>query len=752
MIDHLVAMAMRLVMGNEEVDERDVVGGRVGNVTVADRADVDAGVAVISREAAVGSALTANGAGQTPAAQSDWQTRTKIGATVAGLINLAIIWHQHQPLYRDLLAPARGSIRMPWVRLHAIRDYFSMARIVSEHPGVHLTINWSPSVLLQIDEYLERGATDTAWELSRVPAERLDGEQKEALLSTFFDADWHNQIFPHRRYRALFERRREGGSFAPQDLRDLQVWFNLAWFGVEMRTGAVALPDGASASVADLVAKGEGFSSHDVELVLAEQLNVMRAIVPEHRRLARAGQIELSATPLFHPILPLLLDTDAATIDLPGATDPPRFAHPEDADAHVARAVQEFERWFGARPRGAWPAEGAVSRDVVPIFARRGIRWIASDQGVLARSGKWGYEAQRSEVRHRCYQSESGGAAISILFRDTELSDDIGFRCQLGEPEASARGWVEKLKQRVARGPSDGDAIVTVVLDGENAWSAYRDDGRPFLHALYAALEADGEIRAVTPSEFIDGNPERAVANHPLAEQARVYELFTGSWIDEAGSAPGVDLGTWIGEPEENAGWALLGDARRDLADALDLAAPAEAPRFLGSLALMAAEGSDWFWWFGGDQDSGHDPDFDELFRHHVGTAYAALGRVVPDAVRVPIVPRVPIWTFARPVDEIFVGDALVVRTNCPGVVAWVLTPTGASGELALAAVGGVMAGARRHQARLGPFLCEGVLVFRFECRHPGCDCREDDACCRAEEARVTIQRLPDRDGDGHIT
>ena len=627
---------------------------------------------------------------------------------------------------------------MPWVRLHAVRDYFSMARIAGEHPGMHLTINFSPSLLLQIEDYLERGATDVAWELSRAPAERLSDDQKEALLATFFDADWHNQIFPHPRYRALFERRRDGLPFSAEQLRDLQVWFNLAWFGTEMRDGARALPDGSFASVAELVDKGGGFNAADLERVLAEQLKVMRAIVPEHRRLAGTGQIEISVTPFCHPILPLLIDTDRATIDLPGATRPPRFAYPEDAEAHVAAAVGAFERWFGTAPRGSWPAEGAVAEEVVPLYARHGFRWIASDQGVLARSGKWGYEVQRSEVRHRCYRTESNGAAVSILFRDSDLSDDIGFRCQAHEPEEAARSWVEKLKQRVAGGPADRDAIVTVVLDGENAWSAYRDDGRPFLHALYATLCSDPDIRAVTPSELIDGNPKRGVDGHPLDSQARVYELFTGSWIDEAGSAPGVDLGTWIGEAEENAGWVLLGNARRDLAETPDLAQPIAGP---GSMALMAAEGSDWFWWLGGDQDSGRDPDFDELYRMHLATAYLASGRPVPDSVRVPLVPRMPVWTFARPIEEIFVGETLTIRTNCPGVVAWRLSAPEQSGEIALVRVGGVMAGTGRHQGHLGPFQQASDLTFSFQCRHVGCDCREDSACCRGEPARIAIRR-----------
>lgn len=653
------------------------------------------------------------------------------------VIDLAIIWHQHQPLYRDLLAPVQGSARMPWVRLHAIRDYFSMAEIVSRHPGVRVTINFSPSLLQQIEDFVERGATDEAWELSRTVAEHLDGYQRDAILSGFFDADWHNQIFPHARYRALFEQRRDGREFSPQDMRDLQTWFNLAWFGKEMRNGTVAIPDSASASVAGLVEKGGGFTVDDVEVVLGEQVKVMRAIIPKHRELARDGQIELSVTPFFHPILPLLIDTDTATIDRPGTSHPLRFAYPQDADTQMSTAVRSFERWFGAVPCGSWPAEGAVSENIVPVFARHGIRWIASDQGVLARSGKWGYEVQRSDVRHRCYRAEAGNQALSILFRDTELSDDIGFRCQAREPEEAAHGWVAKVKRIAESASRTADPIVTVVLDGENAWSAYRDDGRPFLHALYATLETDPDIRTVTPSAFIHGDRERGVPSHSLTSQDRVYDLFTGSWIDEVGSAPGVDLGTWIGEPEENRAWELLGAARRDLAGALNVGSPEPNPSYL---ALLAAEGSDWFWWLGDDQDSGHDADFDEVFRLHLATAYRAAGKPAPTSLGIPLVPRVAVWTFAHPVGEIFVGDELVIRTNCPGVVRWLLSDPVQSGAVALSRVGGVMAGVHRHQARLGPFARAGDVRFCFECRHPGCDCREQDACCQMEHARVHIR------------
>jgi alpha-amylase/alpha-mannosidase (GH57 family) len=595
-----------------------------------------------------------------------------------------------------------------------------------------LTINFSPVLLAQIEDYVERGATDEAWELSRIPAERLDGRQQQAILTGFFDADWHNQIFIHPRYRSLFEQRRDGRGFSVQDLRDLQVWFNLSWFGKELRDGEVTLPDGSIAGVAALVRKESRFSQDDVEMLLAEQRKVMKAIVPLHAWLAAAGQLELSMTPFFHPILPLILDTDQASIDRPGASRPPRFAHPEDADAHVAQAVAGFKHWFGEAPKGAWPAEGAVSRSAVPIFARHGIRWIASDQGVLARSGRWGYEAHRSEVRHRIYRAEVDGAELSVLFRDTELSDDIGFRCQTLPPVEAASGWVAKLRERAGPG-----AAVTVVLDGENAWSAYRDDGRPFLHALYAALSDDDSIRTTTPTQLMEGGPDRVPA-HPPPAQPRVYELHTGSWIDELGSAPGADLGTWIGESEENRGWTLLGQARAELEPQglLDRLGSGGGPAYR---ALLAAEGSDWFWWFGADQDSGHDPDFDELFRLHLATAYRACGRPVPPSLAIPIVPRDAVWTFAEPIDHVFVGDALTVRANCPGVLAWSFSPRGEGGELALAPVGGVLAGLHRHQVRLGPFTHPGELTFRFRCRHPGCTCQESDACCRPQPALVTV-------------
>ena len=552
-------------------------------------------------------------------------------------IHLALLWHQHQPLYKDQSHPTpQGSYRQPWVRLHTTRDYYSMAALVAEHPEVHLTIGITPVLLWQLEDYTERGATDRALELTLTPAETLTPVERQELLATFFDADASNQIFPHPRYAELFARRLDGESLATQDLRDLQMWFNLAWFGREFRHGDVPLATGEVASVRRFVEQARDFTAADVSAMVVEQLKIMRAIVPLHRTLQNAGQIEVATTPFYHPILPLLMDTDHAALDRPGATRPSRFQRPEDAAAQLQLALAHYEHCFGRRPRGMWPAEGAVSQSVVPLFAGAGVSWIATDAGVLARSGRWGYRADEPDVLCRPYRVEEAEHAVAAFFRDPWLADHIGFHYQrYADYAEAAREFVAQIKDRyIGRLRGEADRVLTVVLDGENAWSTYREDARAFLHALYGLLARDAEVQTVTFDEYLRGNPVRGVEAHPLSELERVDGLATGSWIDEAGSAPGVDLGTWIGEPEENRAWELLRRVRDELE--ASGATPESAPAAFAS--LYAAEGSDWFWWFGDDQNSGDDSRFDDLFRTHLANVYRALGREVPRWLSPPII------------------------------------------------------------------------------------------------------------------
>lgn len=657
------------------------------------------------------------------------------GFTVGARLHLALMWHQHQPLYKDTRHPTQqGSYRQPWVRLHALRDYYSMAALIAEHPDVHLTINLTPVLLWQLTDYLEQGATDRALELTLKPAETLTGDERAFVLSEFFDADWHHQIYPHPRYRELLELRTVAEAFDAQELRDLQMWFNLAWFGSEFRAGEVELVTGERVSVKRFVDQGRGFDAADVEAMVAEQYKLMRAVIPLHRQLQERGQIEVATSPFYHPILPILIDSDDATIDRPGARHPRRFAHPEDAEAQVGKAVACYERHFGRPPRGMWPAEGAVSRASVPVIAGAGLAWIASDQGVLARSGRWGYEAGDPEVLCRPYRVEEAGHAISIFFRDTRLSDEIGFHYQgYRDERAAARDFLEQIRRRFAeRFTDEREHVLGVILDGENAWGAYRDDARPFLHALYGLLEEADDLITVTFDECLTGDPDRDLSGHPLASQTPLHDLWTGSWIDENGSRPGVDLGTWIGEDEENRAWELLREARASVA-----AGATPTTRLDAFEALYVAEGSDWFWWFGDDQDSGNDAEFDDLFRMHLRNAYRQADLEPPVTLDRPIVPRRVLWSFTDKCPRIFGRDQLTIRTHCPGTVRWRLddSPTRQSD---LSPAGGVMAGVRRFHVTLGPFPAGSAeLSFRFLCSHQGCP--GVDPCCRGDVQTVRI-------------
>jgi alpha-amylase/alpha-mannosidase (GH57 family) len=637
---------------------------------------------------------------------------------------LVLLWHHHQPLYRDLTRPmARGSYRKPWVRLHALRDYYGMAALGARYPALKLTINFSPCLLWQIEDHVENGASDQALELTLTPAETLDERQRETVLSTFFEAESETQILPHRRYRELFEANQRGRSFSVQDLRDLQMWFSLAWFAAEFREGPVTLVTGETVEVARFVQRERGFDHSDVEAMVAEQRKLLRAILPLHRQLQDDGRIEVAISPFYHPILPLLIDTTSATLDRPGATLPRPFRHPEDAEAQVQLAVEAYQRWFGRRPRGTWPAEGAVSQSVIPILSRAQLRWTATDQAVLGRSGRWGYHDEIPEVRGRVYRAEEGTHAIAMFFRDTELSDDISFRCHdEPDPARAAQAWLQKLRSRTTGARiSDTPSAITVALDGENAWGSYRDDGRPFLEALYRDLAREGQT--ITPSGLLEQMP---------APAARVHDIFTASWIDESGSAAGVDLGTWIGEPEENQAWNLLGTAR----DALCASGLPRETAPAAYQALYAAEGSDWFWWYGDDQQSGQDASFDELFRTHLRAVYLGMGTSPPAELARPIVPREVLWTAARPVRAARVGERLMIRVHCPGTVSWVLDSEPAR-EQPIVRTGGALAGTGWYQASLVPFAATGTLHFTIRCMRAGCDCHA--SCCAGHENLLRI-------------
>ncbi|OGD79665.1 MAG: hypothetical protein A2Y64_06890 [Candidatus Coatesbacteria bacterium RBG_13_66_14] len=620
-------------------------------------------------------------------------------------LNLCLVWHQHQPLYRDPTVPGqRGGYRLPWVRLHGLRDYFGMAARLWERPGLRCCVNLTPILVRQLNDYLS-GATDRLWEMTEKSVNGLGPGETLRLLRDAFDADWRNQILVHPRYAELFERympvsrsladldlwpeegvpsrlAAEAVGIPRRDLVDLSVWANLAWFPVELREGQWVTPWGEHLSVAGLAAKGAGFDLGDVAELGRTWRRTLAAVIPLHRALAERGQVELTATPFAHPILPILVDSDSALIDRAGSVHPPRFSYPADARGQLELGLDVLREAYGSAPSGWWPAEGAVGRNVVGIFNDAGARWLATDEGVLKLA--LGREPAPAEL------ATPWDAGVPVFFRDHPLSDAVGFHYSRLAPGEAAGDFLWGLRHRYA-GLEGGCAAV--ILDGENAWGAYTRDGRDFLLALYDELLRADDIALTTPGAYLTELEERG-ATLPVIE-----DLPHASWIDEFGSEPGNDLGTWIGEPEENRAWELVAALRR----ALDGAGVTAGERPDVFLHVYAAEGSDWFWWYGTDQAAAPkaEREFDRLFRAHLAAAYRTAGLPVPEELDRPVILDYLVWTPDRGDVEVSAGTRLFVQLESPGGLE-VRRPDGSSSRPDFMPIGGVMGLKTAWRAELG--------------------------------------------------
>ena len=514
------------------------------------------------------------------------------------MVKLALLWHMHQPYYEDL---ASGEHILPWVRLHALKDYWGMVALHREFPGLKLTFNLVPSLLVQVEAFAADHAQDRHLVIGLKPADALEAHEREFLIANGFHAQFERMIRPFPRYLELHDKRRRRDPFAVADLRDLQVLHKVVWMDPDWR-----LQDGR---LRRLVEKGRDYSEEDKAALREVELELLNAVIPAYRAAAATGRVELSTSPFYHPILPLLIDSDAHFHAHPTSAMPRKlFSRPEDATLQLTRALEYHQSLFGARPRGVWPSEGSVSDDVVTLLARVGCEWTATDEDILARS------LQRSVTAddlYRPYAAGSGDSGVRVVFRDHRLSDLIGFTYQSWETGAAVADFVDKVREAGRRFDSPGDVpVVSVILDGENAWEHYADGGRPFLRALYRALESAGDIQTVTMSEA-SAAPARALAS-----------VFPGSWING-------DFYIWAGHRDDHRAWNQLAAARAAYDRAVDSAAPDARVHALEE--LLIAEGSDWFWWYGDDHSSDHDRDFDELFRRHLRNVYKALGQPAPD-------------------------------------------------------------------------------------------------------------------------
>jgi alpha-amylase/alpha-mannosidase (GH57 family) len=536
------------------------------------------------------------------------------------MTRVALLWHMHQPFYQDLVT---GEHILPWVRLHALKDYWGMVALLREFPGVNVTFNLVPSMLVQLEAFARDEARDRHLEIGLKPAEHLTDEERAFCLEQFFHAHRPRMIDPFPRYAELLSWRGSPdgalsrvSQFSTADYRDLQVWHKLVWIDAEYFV--------RDERIRALVAKDRGFTEDDKRTLREVELEILRRVIPEYRSAAERQQVELSTSPFYHPILPLLCDTDVYLRTHPQSRMPrERFQHPEDALEQLVRAVSYHERLFGSKPAGIWPSEGSVSDAMVPLAARAGLSWMATDEEILSRtldrrlSRDAHGHAEQPEVLYRPYRVGAAGADVVCGFRDHTLSDLIGFSYASWAPDVAADDFVHRLTEagrRAGRRMNGEEPTIFVILDGENAWEHYHGQGRPFLRALYSRLQQSRELRAVTMSEACVNPAERLPG------------IFPGSWING-------DFYIWIGHADDQRAWGQLVDARR----ALETASPSvtASARARAHEEMLIAEGSDWFWWYGDDHSSDHDREFDELFRRHVQNVYRALNQPIPDELLV---------------------------------------------------------------------------------------------------------------------
>jgi alpha-amylase/alpha-mannosidase (GH57 family) len=541
------------------------------------------------------------------------------------VLRVVVLWHQHQPFYKNLVT---GEYRLPWVRLHGLKDYYGMVKLLEEFPNIHQTFNLVPSLIAQIEDYVAGTAHDPFLTLAAKPAADLTLAERRAALQYLFQANPVHLIGRYPRYQELWERFRNSGDaperaekfFNLQDFTDLQLLSQVAWFDEFFLTDK---------DIASLIKKGREYSLEDQRFVIQRERELLAKILPAHALAAKQGSIELSTSPFYHPILPLLCDTNIGAVSTPGLTLPQaRFQHPEDAREQLLRGLALHERVFGIRPRGVWPSEGSVSEEVLSIASGLGVKWMATDEGVLGRSlgsffsrdGNGRLNADAAAKLYTIYRYESGSTRMNMIFRDHTISDLIGFVYSGMPPKDAAAHLMRNIQESAQPVLDKGmDVMFPIILDGENAWEYYPQSGREFLRQFYAALESAPGIEAVTVSEALDRH----------SDPTPLKSLTPGSWIH-------ANFNVWIGAPEDNRAWDYLSYAR----DFYEQTAPGatEQQRKLAFEELMIAEGSDWNWWYGPEHHSANDSDFDELYRKHLSNVYQMLGATPPEYLAHPII------------------------------------------------------------------------------------------------------------------
>ena len=529
---------------------------------------------------------------------------------------ISFLWHMHQPYYKD---DSNNKVVMPWVFLHCLKDYYDMPYYLEQHGKIKATFNLVPSLLEQIIAYSTHEAEDKLLEVIKKETNLLSEYEITLLLEYLFLSNYDNMIKPLKRYHELYLRYQEAqgceGLFTFDEILDLEVLFLLSWCGNYLRQN--------NAFVKALLMQESNYSQMQKTELLKELFAFIATIIPYYKTLENKHQIAISTTPFYHPILPLLLDKSSAKearedVVLPNSN----ASYKEFAHMQVQEAVTYYETLFGKKPTGFWPSEGSVSLETMKLLAKNGIQWACSDEEILYKT----VSKPKNESLYYPYSLKFGTQSIHLFFRDKYLSDLIGFEYSKKEPKSAAEDFIAHLHTIYLNGESS--RLVSVIIDGENAWEYYPHNAQDFFHELYSLLETQEWCETILFDE---------VKNFSDLEIKELSHIATGSWIN-------ANFDIWIGSHEKNRAWELLDmtkncyDANKDSFD--DLTQQKIKKEF------MTALGSDWFWWYGDDHFTVLKSKFDKLFRKHLKNIYRLMNVDIPMDILLPIVDKKPISGF----------------------------------------------------------------------------------------------------------
>jgi len=563
----------------------------------------------------------------------------------------------HQPDYRD---QSTGEFAMPWVYLHALKDYSDMAWHLEQQPAMRCVVNFVPVLLDQIEDYCEQFAQGTLRDpllrlLARSEATPLTVAERQHAFDHCFRANHLRLIAPFPPYKRLFDlftameaQGKESLMYlSDRYIYDLVTWYHLSWTGESVRR--------ESEVISRLMIKGTRFTEEERTALLRVVAEQVRAVIPRYKALAQRGQVEISTTPHCHPLSPLMLDFSCAHDTLPDAPLPEAPCYPGGEArvcAHIDSALASHARRFGAAPQGLWPAEGALSARFAGLLASRGLGWTASSQGVLGNSlraggGSGGDVEHGVAVAHQPYRASSVAPGLLFFFRDDRLSDLIGFAYSKWHGRDAANNFIHELESIAGRATGGRRPLVSVMLDGENAWEYYPYNGYFFLSDLYKGLCTHPGIRTVTGSDVVKAlTPRRgpgakvppaattaagaaaAMAEPAMMPAGEIPVIAAGSWVYG-------NLATWIGARDKNRAWDLLCAAKTAYDTVVAAGQLGEAALARATAQLADCEASDWFWWPGEDNPGESVSAFEKLFRSKLANLYRLLELTVPESLSV---------------------------------------------------------------------------------------------------------------------